>query len=70
MAFGSWSRMSGVVKSCSHPFGGRFPVVGAGGVEQQQSVPGRGGVDDDEFAARFVNHPRKRLKDRHFLGAG
>ncbi len=53
---------------------GDLAMVGTGGVEEQQCVPGRCGVDDDECVSRFADDAGERLElqleHRDFLGAG
>ena len=45
-------------------------MVGAGGIQQQQRVPGGCGIDDDEAAPGFAEHPGELLEYRDLLGAG
>ena len=54
------------------PFKGlqRLPVVGAGGIHQQQRVPGGRGVQHHKGAAGFIDHPGKRVEHRHLFGTG
>ncbi len=44
-------------------------MVGLGGIEEKERVPGGGRIDDDEAVLRFVHDPRERAEDRHFFGA-
>ncbi|KHJ70339.1 hypothetical protein QR64_23670 [Rhodococcus sp. Chr-9] len=51
----------GEVRVLAH-LAGDLPVVGAGGVEQQQGMAGGGGIDDDEVPAGFVDDAEKAWK--------
>ena len=44
-------------------------MVSLGGVEQEQRVPGRRRVDDDEAVLGLVDDAREGAEDRHLLGA-
>ena len=50
-------------------FAHHLPVVGAGGVHQQQRVAGRRRVEHDEGAARFADDAREGVEDGDLLGA-
>ena len=45
-------------------------VIGARGVEEEQRVPGRGGVEDHEARSRLGDDPREGHEDRDLLVTG
>ena len=47
-----------------------LPVIGAGGVEQQQGVAGGRGVHHHKLAPRLADDPGEGLEDGDLLGAG
>ncbi len=49
---------------------GDLPVVGAGGIEQQQGVAGGGGIHHHEALARLADDAREGLKHGDLLGTG
>ena len=47
-----------------------LPVVGTGGVHQQQAVAGGRGVQHHKSAARFIHHAAEGMEHGDFFGAG
>jgi hypothetical protein len=41
--------------------------IGTCGIEQQQCMSGRCGIQHDELLVYLANHVRKRLEDRDFF---